>query len=130
MLADVIQPCSRASRVARFTEWAIPASSAWITRRRASRGYPSRSWVVVMEVGAWPRARAATRRQHHPSSSRHMKKIVFKTGVGQTRPGPLARFRFEAYFLTPLPRVDEGSRADHQAGPQGHATTRRMRAPP
>src|SRR5207247_2644605 len=52
MLADVIQPCSRASRVARFTEWAIPASSAWITRRRASRGYPSRYWVVVVGEGA------------------------------------------------------------------------------
>src|SRR2546426_11373950 len=26
--------------------------------------------------------------------------------------------------------VDDGSRADHQAGPHGHATSRRMRAPP
>src|SRR5207249_12216709 len=39
-------------------------------------------------------ARPYERRQHHPSSSRHMQKIVFKTGVGQTRParGPLRGF--------------------------------------
>src|SRR2546430_11348289 len=39
-------------------------------------------------------ARRYERRQHHPSSSRHMKKIVVRAGVGQTRParGPFRGF--------------------------------------
>src|SRR5688572_10938033 len=45
MLAEVTSPRSSASKVARFTECAMPRSSACTTSSRALAGYPSRSWV-------------------------------------------------------------------------------------
>src|SRR3954462_12040622 len=51
MLLEVIQPFSSASKVARFTEWDIPRSSAWMISRRAVAGYPSRSCILGRSGG-------------------------------------------------------------------------------
>src|SRR5438874_7707650 len=45
-LAEVTQPFSKASKVARFTEWAMPKSSAWMMSSLAEAGYPSFSCRV------------------------------------------------------------------------------------
>src|SRR4029077_15827357 len=80
-----------------------------------------------MEVGAWPRARAARRDASitHRAQSRRCvavlntrKRSSSEPGSASPErggafpdvsgpPGPLARFPFEAYFLTPLPRSNE-----------------------
>src|SRR5438105_12250961 len=46
MLAEVTQPFSKASRVARLTECAMPKSSAWMMSSLAEAGYPSFSCRV------------------------------------------------------------------------------------
>src|SRR5436190_23942800 len=45
-LAEVIQPFSKACKVARFTEWAMPKSSAWMMSSLVEAGYPSFSCRV------------------------------------------------------------------------------------
>ena len=47
MLADVTQPCSRASKVARLTQWAMPRSSAWMISSRALGGMAQRSCTAL-----------------------------------------------------------------------------------
>src|SRR5689334_12749854 len=46
MLAELITPLSSASRLAAFSEWATPRSSAWRMRSLELAGWPSRSAMV------------------------------------------------------------------------------------
>src|SRR6478735_7334384 len=46
MLPEFTAPISSASKLAAFSEWATPMSSAWRIRSFASRGWPSRSAAV------------------------------------------------------------------------------------
>src|SRR5688572_23515758 len=47
MLPELMWPASSAAKLAAFTEWATPMSSAWMIRSFALAGWPSRSAIVL-----------------------------------------------------------------------------------
>jgi hypothetical protein len=51
-LADEIAPFSSASKLAASMECAAPRSSAWIMSSFESRGWPSRSAIVLVWAGS------------------------------------------------------------------------------
>src|SRR6476469_4748779 len=133
MLDDVIQPFSSASNVARFTECAMPRSSAWTTSSRVSAGYPSRSWTVRLSGCASPRRASKIPMHATPTSVIDCRMApprtspsVFENLCAQLLPQPLMRLHRRHEQTAPqrrfLVELGQDGRGGRRYDPRGDAS--------